>query len=149
MTFSYNDSLSTDKDKVRQLLGDIDQDDALVSDEAIKNFVAQYGNIYFAAAALADGIATKFARMPSMSFSGLSLQGADRAQQYRELAISLRNQATVSAPGGIGIPEVTGVSQSAMQIVETDTDRDPNRFKVGQDDFPGTEIPRVPPDLVE
>src|SRR5690242_12258546 len=96
MTFSYNDTLKSDKDKVRQLLGDTYQDDALVSDEAIAVYLAQYGNIYYAAAALADGIATRFARMPSMSFSGLSIQGSDRANAYRELAITLRNQATVA-----------------------------------------------------
>ena len=138
MTWNYDDSLPTDKDMVRALIGDTDTTNQLVSDEFITAMLVTFPNTYNCAAAICDGLATKYARTSSISIDGLTVSGADRARMFRDLAANLRAQASQAASGGLGVPVLTGVSISEMDSVDDDTDRPPSRIKVGQDDFDGT-----------
>jgi hypothetical protein len=135
MTWSYNASLPLDKDMVRFLIGDIDINDQQVQDEAITVLLTNFGSTFLAAASAAESLASKFARVASVTVDGLSVSsGAGRAQLYRSMALRLRAQNGGS--GSLGIPVVGGVSISEMDSVKNDTDRNPSQNTVGQHDFP-------------
>lgn len=138
MAWTYDDALPTDKDTVRFYLGDTDETDPLASDEGILKMLTVYEDVFEATAALADGLATKFARMPTITVDGLTVKGTDRAEQFRILAANMRRISSKSAAGSLGVPFVSGTSISEMDGVASDPDRAPNKFDVGQDDFPGT-----------
>lgn len=135
MTWSYDDTLATDKDKVRFFIGDIDTNDKLISDEGIEAMIEAFGNLYDAAAAIADSIAGQFARSSSLSIDGFSIRSSERANEFRALAASLRRQGQAAA-GGLGAPFVGGVSRSEMESVNADTDRVQPAFREGLFDNP-------------
>lgn len=101
-------TLSTDRDKVRLLIGDTDETDPLLYDDEIdfaldeRKLVTTAGttyNVYAAAADSAGAIAAKFSR--EFNFRE-DQQGFDRAQKvshYRTLEDQLRKRA-----GGQSIP---------------------------------------------
>lgn len=136
MTWSYDPALPADKDKIRALVGDTDTTDQLVSDEAIAVWLAQTGNIMDTAALIADGISASFGRRANLALDSLRVDFQARSDKFRDIASNLRLQATRLA-GGLGTPYVGGVSISDMDSVEDNTDREPSRFKVGMQDFPG------------
>lgn len=138
MTWTYDPALSADKDKVRFLIGDTDTTNQLVADEAIATMLDMYDDTFSTAAALCDGLATKFARLPTITISGITIRGTERAEQFRITAASLRRQSVQGAPGALGVPSVTGTSVSDIQGNQQDTDRVPDKFEVGNMDFPGT-----------
>lgn len=144
MLWAYDDTLPTDKDKVRFYIADTDESRQLVSDPAIDAMISLYEDVFEASAALADGLAARFARVASITVDGLVIKGADRAEQYRILASNLRRQSALSAGGALGVPFVGGVSITEMEGVAANTDRAPNKFNIGQDDFPGTSLPSLP-----
>jgi hypothetical protein len=130
MTWSYDASLASDKDKVRLYIGDTDTNSQLVTDEAIEQMLADFGSVHLAAAALADGLAARFSRTSNITIDGASFSGGSRAAEYRALALRLR-QTAGTLPGGLGTPYVGGVSRSEMDSVEADEDR-PEAFREGQ-----------------
>lgn len=138
MSWTYNAGLPTDKDMVRFLLGDTDTSHQQVTDEAIAVMLEQYGDPYYAAAALAEGLAATYARSEaSISIDGYSSSGGNTsAQAYLDLATRLRGSAG-SRSGAIGVPFIGGVSLGEMDAVDSDSDRPPSAFKVGQDSFAG------------
>jgi hypothetical protein len=138
MTWSYDPALTSDADKVRFLIGDTDTTNQLVSDEAVATMLSLYTDTFPAAAALCDGLATKFARLPTITISGITIRGTERAEQYRITALSLRQQSAQGEAGALGVPFVGGVSISDVQSNQQDTDRMPNKFGVGNMDYPGT-----------
>jgi hypothetical protein len=140
MTATYDPTLAGDADKVRFLVGDTNVDSAQVSDEEIGGALDLAGTVYEAAAVVADALAGKYSSKTSIAISGLiSVSQEQKAQAYRVLASRLRAQAASAGAGGIGSPFVGGISRSAEETVEADTDRTATRFEVGGDDFPGSE----------
>lgn len=134
-SFQFIDNLSANKDRVRNLLGDVNYSNPLVSDDAITNMLTVFGsNIWLTAAALADGLAARFAMTPSITVDGLVVDGARRSKMFRDLAQNLRRQATESAPGGIGVPFVGGISMGTIEDIRDDSDRPPAAFELGIDD---------------
>lgn len=98
-TYSGNPS-SSDRDEVRFLLGDTDTSDQLISDEELDYLLtvhpddgAGYSN-YEAAAAAARQIAARFTRQIDKSVGSLSISYGSRAQQFRDLADMLKEEAT-------------------------------------------------------
>lgn len=138
MSFSYDPNLGDDVSKVRFLIGDTTEP-AKFSDEAITTWLAlNGGNVYLTAALLADSLAATYASRQNLKIDGFSVDYGARADQYRRLAITLRNTAAGGA-GALGAPFVGGVSIAAMDAVESDTDRNPSRQTIGGDSFPGTD----------
>lgn len=138
MTWTYSDSLSTDKDMVRFLIADTDTNRQLVSDEGIATMLTMYEDTFEAGASLCDGLAAQFARIPSMSIDGMTVKGIDRSDQYQKIAAKLRMQSAQSAGGALGVPLVSGISIGVMDSVAQDKDRVPDKFEIGGMDFPGT-----------
>lgn len=135
--WTYDNSLSTARDKVRFLCGDYDPDNKLFDDGEVDGMLSMQNNdVYRAAAGLANSLASKYAGITSISVDGLSISGSDKAAQYRTLAASLLEQGSQAA-GGLGAPFVGGVSKGTMDGVDADTDRFPSKFKVSQFDFTG------------
>jgi len=141
VTFTYDTSLANDLAKVRLALGDTTTSDPLFSDEEISGALGIYGSPLQTAAALADAQAAKYSRFAAMSIDGASVQYNQRADMFRALATRLRTQAVTADSGGLGSPFVGGTSKADMDTERQDTDREPNRFEVGQMDFPGTALP--------
>lgn len=119
MTFTYSTAVSTDRDKVRLMLGDTDPGDAKFSDEEIAGALAIYGTTSLTAAALADSLAAKYSGRTSISVDGLSVNYAARVAQYSALADRLRS----ASAGSIGEPFVGGIRSSEMDAADEDTDR--------------------------
>lgn len=105
MSWSYASDFSTQRDRIRLLIGDTDSADPLLSDAEI----AVYGdggqlaqaNDHLAAAACCEAIASKFARRVSLSAGGTSVALDQQARAYQERATRLRREAD-DAPVGVG-----------------------------------------------
>jgi hypothetical protein len=103
-------SIDNDRDRVRILIGDTDEDDPLVPDDQIAEFLTQRTlldssggtlgvNIPAAAADCAGAIAAKFARSFDFGEDGQTFRTSQRVAHYTELSRQLRNRA-----GGISVP---------------------------------------------
>lgn len=126
MTFTYAaESLSTTpRYQVRLALGDTQAAYPLLQDEEIDQYVAIYGNVYFAAAYAAEAIAGLFSRQVDRSLGGgLSLQNSQKAKQYMALAKSLRRQGALSVT-----PYAGGQSVADKRTRELNNDRVPPSF---------------------
>lgn len=124
MTWSFIASLPTDKDKVRALIGDKDSADQLLSDEEIVLHLTLEGSLYGAAAAACRAVAAMFSRRVDFAQSGLSLSASQRAAAYLKMADRMERRARdgAIAPEGIGLPVVSGVSESAIEGAREDPD---------------------------
>lgn len=113
MTFTYSgDPAASDLDAVRFLLGDTLSTEPLVTDEEIAysldKWYEEFGTHEYVAATLADSIAARYAREASISADGVNVNLGMVAQQYRELAASLRQQHKNLLVGGS--PDVGGIT---------------------------------------
>lgn len=101
--------VTTDRDKVRLLIGDTNESDPLLYDDEVDAFLAQRvvvsttaGTTYNVIAAAADAcgaIAAKFGRAFSFSEDGQNFQRAQRVGHYQALERSLR-----ARQGGVSVP---------------------------------------------
>ena len=84
MSWTYTDPNTSDRDKIRFLIGDTDSTDPLLSDEEIAFTLAEAGgSVYQAGHDSCYAIAAKFSRMAqSKSVGDLSISYADRAAAY-------------------------------------------------------------------
>ena len=93
-------TLSTDRDKVRMLVGDTDDTDPLLYDDEIDACLSMRGvptttggtsyNVIAAAADAAGAISAKFARDFNFAEDGQNFQRAQRVGHYQALEQSLR-----------------------------------------------------------
>lgn len=100
-------TISTDRDKVRLLIGDTDSTDPLLYDDEVDACIAyrqmtdddgaDVTNIPAAAADAAAAIAAKFSRRFNFSEDGQSFDIAQRVSHYLSLEQSLRSRAGGSA----------------------------------------------------
>lgn len=125
MTKTYDSDLATDRDKFRFMLDDTDTNTMQFSDEEIAGLLTLYGTVNLAAAAAAERLAARFAAKPDISIDGATFGYAQKAEQYRALAKSLRTPGSGVA-GSLGTPFVGGVSKDAIETQELDTDRAAN-----------------------
>lgn len=112
MTFTYTDPTASSKDEVRFLIGDTNSAGHLIEDEEIGYLYAKwfslYGTVEYVAAMAAESLAAKFARESNYSADGVSVSLANLAQQFRDLAASLRERSMDSLVGGT--PDAGGIS---------------------------------------
>lgn len=112
MTYSYSSPDASEKDAVRFLLQDTNSSEWLLSDEEIQYALTKwydvYGTVEYVAAVLADNLSARYAREASYSADGVSINLAQSAQQFRDLATMLREQHRDSLVGGF--PDVGGIS---------------------------------------
>lgn len=97
MAFTYGgDPSASNLAKVRFLLSDTNSSDYELEDAEINYLLTEWGDdVYDAAAAGAEVVAGKFAKAAtSKSVGDLSLSFQNRAEDYRQLAASLRQLKT-------------------------------------------------------
>lgn len=137
MAWSYSgDPSSSDLDSVRFLVGDTDINDQQLQDEEINYLLAQNGNnVYLSAAAAANAIAAKFARLVDKSVGDLKLNFSQRQAAYATLAKELE----VKGAQRVGVPYAGGISLSDKDKDQEDTDLVQPTFKRDQFSFPGNQ----------
>lgn len=136
MTFSYDPAVSTNRDKVRVLIGDTNSGDPMFSDEELCFFEAEFGpSIYGVALAAVDAGIAKYSRTASTKSVGpLSLSYAFRVQNLQAARASIT---TLALKGAAPTPYVGGIRQSDKEIDEADEDINTGSFKKGGFDNPG------------
>lgn len=145
--FTYDAPDVNDKDAIRFLLQDTNSQEWLLADEeiyyTINKWYDVYGSLEWVAAILADNLAARYAREASYSADGVSINLAQVAQQFRDLAASLREQHKSLLVGGS--PDVGGVSPYEGQPHDVapfafgtgmHDDRSAGRQDYGNQDFP-------------
>jgi hypothetical protein len=127
MSWTFDATLSTDRDKVRLLIGDTDTNNQQLTDEAIAYLLEREPRVEFAAARACQVMEARYARYDSD-------QSGQIIARYRALAIELRKTGQM----GVSQPYAGGISESDISSVNSDTDRPDNYFKVGMHDNQGT-----------
>ena len=117
MSWTFENDYSLDRDKIRLLVGDTDTNEQLVADEAIAWALTEEGNIYLAAAIIAESIASTFARKADTSVGDIKINCSTMASNYMAKAADLRkraNKKTFVSPyaGGLSKAEKLASSQS-------------------------------------
>lgn len=131
MTWTYDSTdLSTDLAKVRLLIGDTDTSHQQLSDEEINVVLALEENIYIAAASCARVLAAKYTRMADKWVGDLKVLYSQRSRQYERLAESLAKRKGRTHQ----VPTAGGISVSAKESAEANTDRPTSYFRVGNMD---------------
>lgn len=93
MTWTYNNSHSTDKDRVRFVIGDTDNDRQLLSDEEILAVLDRQGDdITRSAIEIAEHLEAKFVRRAESRSGDIIADFLTVASKYRELANRLRKR---------------------------------------------------------
>lgn len=145
MTWTYttpDPTLDPPKDWVRFLIGDTNTASQLLSDEEIVAILSVQTRAVLAAALLADALAARFARLPSVQKIGqTTIENGRRAEAYRALAASLRSNIDalegVTEVGTQGEMLVGGSNIAASDVLFGDTASTQPSFAIGQDDRGG------------
>lgn len=108
MTFSFDDALTSARDRIRDLVNDTDPDSYLLSDESIDVYLtgamAQTSETLAAACCLEKMAARVVGRAMSISSGGDSTNWGDVAKRYRDQAAALR--AADAAGDGSGLFDI-------------------------------------------
>ncbi len=106
-TYSYNDALLTNIDKVRSLLGDTDAADWLFSNEHITAVLDQQGSLASGVAYLANELVARFGRQPTrMSDLGTTVDYGERLAAWRAIA-------------GSAVPDTSGYAGATGTLGKT------------------------------
>lgn len=112
---SYDETLPTDKDKARALLGDTNEDAELLTDAHIEAALDLYG--YSGGVAfLASELVTRFAQKPTDVGlpSGLRVAWRERIAAWKALASQMQNGGVTGAFAfAIGMTRTDGYSEAA------------------------------------
>ena len=90
----YDPALLKDEDKVRRLIGDVDNDDLIFEDSEIEYYLSiNNDDLYSTAADLCEAILGEFARETNYRFSTLWLDAGDVYEHYKDLMDRFREKA--------------------------------------------------------
>lgn len=147
MTWTYDATLPTDRDKLRMLIGDVDTSDQQLQNEALTLFLTEEGSLYAAAAAACRAIAGTYARRVDFGNAGLSLAASQRVEHYTRLALTYERRSRAGAgAGGIGTPVVGGTSIDGINEDRTDDDLVKGRMRHDLHDEPSADaVPEIEP----
>lgn len=115
MSWTYVNTLLTDRDRVRFLIQDTNTNAQLVQDEEIVWVLTQELNCYMAAAAIADALASKARGVQSKSVGDYSVSYS--ADHWDNLAKRLRSRGA-----SYQVPSAGGLSISGKEALTDDTD---------------------------
>ena len=114
MTWTYQDTMPREIDKVRFYLGDTVSTAPLLTDEEIKFSLDEGGGPRSAAAICCDRLAAKFAVLVDTTVGTLRISYSNKAKQFHEMAVNLRARAAYQAlphAGGILVAEKSANQQ--------------------------------------
>lgn len=131
MTWTYDDTLSTDRDKVRLQVGDTDTDDELITNEGIDYVLSRYDDVDLATYKTAQIILAgpKMARAVDRQGTGFSASRSQKFQHLKDIVSQWRSAANLTAVGTL-----TGGSVSEKTSLESDSDYVPAAFEQGLHD---------------
>lgn len=126
----------TGKDAVRFLVGQTSSGDpVIIANEEINWTIGQTGNVYCAAAQVAEGMLAQYASKTvgadSRTVGNLSITNGDRVAKLQSLLSSLRAKCAMRS----AVPVAGGILVSDFQARVADTSLTPPQFAVGMDDF--------------
>ena len=130
MTWSYSDSLGTNRDKLRLRIGDTDSNDQLLSNETLDVLLSDKNNdLALAAVDAVRAIIAKLGREFDRNAVGVGGSRSQKVQHYHDLLIQLNKEAR----GSTGVV-VGGLSADRKETIQDDTDFIRPSFRIGQDD---------------
>tara|TARA_Y100001938_G_scaffold148373_1_gene231902 strand:- start:3853 stop:4284 length:432 start_codon:yes stop_codon:yes gene_type:complete len=131
MSFSYSTSLTANKDKVRFRIGDTDSNRPLLSDEEINAVLTDKPAVLPASIECVDAILAKIARDVDRNAAGITSSRSQAYNHYLELRKKLEREMVTESEMFVG-----GLSKSAKQSFEADSDFVKPSFDIGQFDNP-------------
>ena len=133
MAVTYD--ISTDRGKVRFLVGDTDVDDAFLQDDEIDLCLTLTSSVVRDAAVRAcRAIMAKLARDIDTGAGGLNSRKTSRFAQYKELLAELESDAPLALT-----PFAGGISIDRQDTADEDTDFRPHAFGIGMHDSANTD----------
>ena len=130
MSWSYSDSLSTDRDRLRFRIGDVDTNAQLLSNETLDALLTTRPDPTLAAIDAIEGILAKFAREIDRGSLGLGGSRSQKTQFYRDLLKELRAEAARGDTGAF----FGGGSVSGKETIQEDEDKPLTPFRLNQFD---------------
>ena len=135
MAFTFNDSLSSNLDKVRFKIGDTDSTDQLLQDATINALLTEHNNdIELTAISCVRAIISTFNRTVDRNAAGMTANRSIIVQNYRDLLHDLLKQNR----GNSGVRYKGSISRDRKETIEDDSDFIMPFSRTGQDDYPGT-----------
>jgi len=129
MTWTFSDSLSTDRDKVRLKIGDTDTQDQLLSDETIDALLAVRDDVVLCSIDACRAILAKLAREIDRSAAGMSGSRSQKTNHYKDILANLTKES-----GGETRVKVGGISKGDNDTIRDDSDFEPLAFSIGMND---------------
>ena len=134
MAWTYGgDPADNERDAVRFLIGDKDDNRQLLSDEEIAWELEQRGDVHLAASSCCIAIAADFSRKVDRTWSTVSGSFSQQAEAYRKLAKDLLKEA---GRAGVMEPYVGGAKVGDVESAREDDSRVQPRFRRGMFDDP-------------
>ena len=135
MSWTFSESLTTTRDKLRLRVGDTDANDPLLSNETLDVLLTDKGDdLALAAIDAVRAIIAKLGREFDRSAVGVGGSRSQKVQHFHDLLKQLTKESRLSTGVVLG-----GVSASRKQTIEDDSDFVRPSFTVGGDDLPSTE----------
>jgi len=135
MSWSYDESLTSNRDKVRLKIGDVDTNDQLLSNETLDALLTEWGSdVMLTSIAAVRAIIAAFSRTLARSAAGMSADRTIFFTHYQELLADLLKQNR----GNSGARYKGSYSYDRQETIEDDSDFIQPAFKSGQWDYPGT-----------
>lgn len=122
MSWSYDPTLATDRDKIRRLIGDVITGQQLLSNEEITAALAQESTVTLAAALCCEWLAAQYAREVDVQIGSGSSNAeglkklSQRCGQYRTMAKSLRQRGA-----SLAVPSAA-ITNSDKEVLTGNTD---------------------------
>ena len=129
MTWTFSDSLTTDRDKVRLKIGDTDTQDQLLSDETLDALLAVRNDVVLCAIDACRAILSKLARDIDRSAAGMSGSRSQKTTHYKDVLATL-----VKESSGETRMKVGGVSRSENETILDNSDFEKPSFTIGIND---------------
>lgn len=134
MTTTYDPTqlATTPLYQVRFYLGDNDSSFWELQDEEILWSIQLRGNVWGATSMCALALASKYARLNSISADGVSQALQQKTAQFRTIAADYEKKETIYCAQGF----LYGMSKSDMRSTLSDADRVPDIFRIALNDDP-------------
>lgn len=133
MPWTYNVTLTTSKDKVRLLIGDVITEDQQLSDEEIIAVVAMVGgSVQLASIRCCRILAARYARYADKWVGDLKILASQKSKAYLALAEELEDGGTtLTGSRTHQTPFAGGISIAQKENLNNDTDFPPTSFTKG------------------
>jgi hypothetical protein len=103
MPATYDDTLPTDRDKARSLIGDVNMDAPLMSDEHMDSVLSWQGSLQGAVAYLAQELIAKFSSSPIRKTAGnITVDYTENIKQWQLIVAASQQQ--LSGGGLVFVP---------------------------------------------